>query len=200
MAAIFLPALPKPRKWTPHYVSAGNDLSSPAAAATQRILRMGDRWSVTATFLNVKMDSNGRDWVAQMLLASRATALWALPLPKGGVGAPGAPVVDGAGQLGTALDVKGLTAGYAFKAMQWVSLVSGGRRYLHMVTSGVTADGTGKATLNILPMLRVSPADGATLEVAAPKIEGLLPIDPSWPINPGDIVEFTGNFTITEAR
>lgn len=198
MAAILLPATPKPRKWTPHYVSAGNDLTSPAAAATQRILRLGDRWSVTATFLNVKMECGGRDWVAKMLLASRATALWALPLPKGGVGDPGAPVVDGAGQLGTALDLKGLTAGYVFKAMQWVSLVSGGRRYLHLVTSAATAGGDGKVTIDILPMLRVSPADGATVEVAAPKIEGLCPLDPSWPISSSDIVEFTGNFTITE--
>lgn len=200
MAAILLPARPLPRKWVPHYVSAGGDLSSSAAAATQRILRMGDRWSVTATFLNVKMECGGRDWVAKMLLASRATALWALPLPKGGVGDPGVPVVDGAGQLGMALNVKGATALYPMKAMQWFSLISGGRRYLHMATEATTFDADGKGTLHFVPMLRVSPANNAVLEIAAPKIEGLCPLDPSWPISSSDIVEFTGNFTITEAR
>jgi hypothetical protein len=187
--------------WTPRLVSAATDQSSPVGGDVQRILRLGDKLAIDVAFLGVPWEPYGRQWIAALWNAYKATALWALPLPLGGVGSPGVPLVNGAAQTGASLTCDGFTAGYVVKAMQPFSLVHNSRRYLHYASQDCTANGSGQMTLTFSPMLRVSPADNAVLEVAAPKIEGLVPKDLSWPLNDSDVVNFSGfSFTIAESK
>ena len=108
-------------------------------------------------------------------------------------GSPGAPVVDGAGQSGTSLAVRGLTPGYAVKEGFWLSIVDAdGQHYLHTATAPVRADTSGDATLSIAPMLRVPFADGAAVNLAVPMVEGF--VDGNWgwdiPVNRLTAVQF----------
>ena len=198
--SVSLPASPRPIEWTPELVSLATDLKSPSGGMTQRVFRPGDCWAITLTFYKARMNACGREWASKVMLATRSTAVWTLPPPKDGVGTPGAPVVNGGGQAGMLLNLRGLTAGYAFKPMQWISLFVGGRYYLHMVTAAATANGSGNVQVGILPMMRVSPPDGATVDVAAPKIEGLIPPDQALNISKAGLIDFSGKLTITENR
>jgi hypothetical protein len=88
--------------------------------------------------------------------------------PRGSVS--GMPVVDGAGQSGKTLAVRGFTAGVplVLRSGDWIQLGDGAgqvaRMYMNLLD--VNADSDGKAVLNIAPRLRLGqydtpPADGA---------------------------------------
>lgn len=77
--------------------------------------------------------------------------------------AAGTPVVDGAGQTGQTLASRGWSASQngVLRAGDYVQVGNGTTQRLHKVLKDVNADGAGKATLDIWPRLRESPADGA---------------------------------------
>ena len=95
--------------------------------------------------------------------------------------------MDGAGQAGKSLDIRGLTAGYAFKEGFWLTITGAdGTSYLHSVSEPAVATAGGLATVEIEPMLREAFADGAVIELGAPFIEGFIDGDGwSWtvPVN-----------------
>ncbi|MFT4076843.1 MAG: hypothetical protein QM647_15060 [Asticcacaulis sp.] len=196
--SITLPELPDMSAFTPTLVTYSNDLSGPLGGPTQRLLRMGDRWKVAVTLAPLpRLEADA--WAALLIAASRDTAVLNWPQPEGGAGSPGTPVVYGAGQSGMTLTIGGLTAGYMFRAGQMISFITDGRRYSHMVMTGVTVASNGRIGLSILPLLRVSPADGDTVEVEQPSIEGL--IDPDGltiPYGSGGITSL--GFTLTEQK
>lgn len=90
------------------------------------------------------------------------------PAPLGSAAtAPGSPVVDGAGQTGAQLALRGLpanAAGYLLEG-DYLQLGTAGEARLYMALAQVDADGAGKATVKIWPKLRTSPGDGAAVVV-----------------------------------
>jgi hypothetical protein len=99
-------------------------------------------------------------------------------------GSPGAPLVNGAGQSGVALNVKGLTAGYQVLEGYWLTILDfAGTRYLHQVVTSVTANGSGLATVQIDPPIRANFLDNATIQLATPQVEGLVTSSVSWPLD-----------------
>jgi hypothetical protein len=74
----------------------------------------------------------------------------------------GTPVVNGAGQKGFTLNVRGLTPG-ASGVLLIDDYLQIGYRLYSVTLSDVDADGSGNATINIWPSLRESPADGDAL-------------------------------------
>lgn len=83
----------------------------------------------------------------------------------------GVPVVDGAGQTGSTLAVRGLLASFpALAAGDFFSLGTGLDTRFYRVTADASADATGRATLSIAPPLRSSPANGAPVNVTAPQV------------------------------
>lgn len=82
-------------------------------------------------------------------------------LARGAMGVGGTVQVDGAGQTGRALNVKGMTPSTQgiLKAGDYVQLGTGGSARLHLVTEDLDSDGVGKGVLNIEPKLRASPAN-----------------------------------------
>jgi len=170
------PAFPNPWKASPKLLEFTNDLTPAFGGPMQRLARLGARWSVTFS----ETPALGVN-CARAILAARAqarangdTTVFAWPQPAF-LGAIGAPVVNGAGQLGTSLIIKGLAASTPLLiAGSFFSMAIGGRTYLHCLTANATVDGSGNATLAIAPMLRASPADATMVQFALPAIEGFI--------------------------
>jgi hypothetical protein len=97
-------------------------------------------------------------------------------------GIPGSPVVDGAGQTGSTLAVRGLVAGYAARVGFWLTILEAAdddTGYLHRMFQTSVADGTGDAVWEIEPPLRAPFADGDVIHIGNPYIEGFIDGD-SW--------------------
>ncbi len=150
-------------------VSARADLSPPFAGDESRVGRLGSKWQLRFSLVTMTY-SDALDW--SDLETETDTVLLPVPQPGMSLGSPGTPVVDGGSQLGSTLNVRGCTALYSVFKGQWLSVVISSRRYLYRATAAATADGSGDIAIPIRPLLRVSPGDGDTVELAAPKIEG----------------------------
>ncbi len=87
-----------------------------------------------------------------------------------GVGG-GVPVVDGAGQTGATLNLRGAptaTVGWLLTG-DYVQLGDGATSRLHKVLTSVDTDSSGGATLEIWPELRASPVDGDLITIDNPR-------------------------------
>ena len=166
---IELPASPAPNGMEPALLDYG---MVQRGASSLRVDRAGNRWRIGFGYPPMQPDK-ARTFTGRLTRAKREGLRIVLPLivPQG---APGATVVDGAGQAGTLLDVRGFNAGYPVKEGFWLTVVSDGQGYLHQVTETVRADVSGEAVLSIEPPLRAPLADGDTVELAAPFIEGFV--------------------------
>lgn len=196
---IELPALPAPNGVAPALLDFSLTIRPATGGPVQKVARPGSRYRIEVTFPPMQPDV-ARVFVSRLLEAKRTGGL-VIEYPLLGVsqGSPGSPVVNGAGQAGTSLAVRGLTVGYPFQEGYWISIISAaGQHYLHNVRVPVTANGSGLATLTIEPPLRFPFADGATILVAQPKIEGFIEGGEwSWSI---DVARHTGiSFVLEEA-
>lgn len=177
--AVALPFVPKEAQVTERLIDYGALLKPPLGGAAQYIARLGSRFAVDVQ-LPVLDDNWARLWLAARMKAKAEAATLTLAWPQVSAPAIGAPTVNGANQLGTVLNVAGLTHGVTVPPMMFFSFVSGGRHYLHATTSQVVDGGAGTSALTIAPMLRSSPANGAALEFVAPVIEGYIEGDTDW--------------------
>jgi hypothetical protein len=139
----------------------------------------------------------GRSHVADLLACELVPAALLIPQPELVIGTPGATAVNGGGQAGFALVIDGATPGYTFRKGQFFNHVTLARRYLYCLTSPAVANGAGQATVSFWPMMRVVPADNATLDFATPRIEGWLEIGGGWDVTPDFTIET--EFSIEEA-
>ncbi|MFN5614399.1 MAG: hypothetical protein ACK45V_01705 [Brevundimonas sp.] len=178
---VTLPTSPAPASIAIGLISARNELSPAFGGPVQRLNRKGSRWRATVS-LPAMTYAEALAWTDLRVEAD--TVVLDVPQPGLEIGTPGTPLVKGAGQLGASLLIDGLTVGYVVRKGQFLSVVTGSQRYLYQATAAVTANGSGEATVAIRPMLRVSPADNAVVEIAAPKIEGFVRTPPSFDVNP----------------
>ena len=140
----------------------------------------------------------GRAYIAKLMQALTEGAIFAFPQDMN-PGAVGAGVkINGAGQTGSSLNLKGFPASYQVKAGQFFSIIYAGRRYLHAAASDWGANGSGNLIMPIVPMLRVSPNDNAVVEFERPLIEGFLSGNAQeWGVRTDPYIDIS--FTITEA-
>jgi hypothetical protein len=150
---------------------APNVNESAIGTGTQRFVRAGRRWEFVVTLTHLR-HSDWQDWAD----LERDDDDFLLPINQHeiDVGSPGTPLVAGAGQSGTTLNVDGLTPGYVAQKAQWFSIVTGGRRYCYKINAAVTASGAGEATLSNRPMLRVTPNNNDVVELAQPYLQGVI--------------------------
>ena len=197
--AILLPTDPGPQSWTPRPLDWGGELVPVLGGEVQRLNRLGDRLAVDVVLTPTTDAGQAQAYIARLRRGRREGALLAWPQLNLAIGNPGAPRVDGGGQAGTNLAVRGLTPGYVVREGQFLSLVSNGCRYVHAVAAALTVPASGLATLSLEPMLRVVPANNDSIELAAPRIEGLVSgLDRGWTIDIAGVVGLA--FTITEQR
>lgn len=168
-----LPSTPAPNSASPTLLDFGGVVRPGSGAAAQRVDRAGSRFRIDVGFPPMPADT-GRVFLARLVRAKREGIKLQYPLLGVSQGSPGTPVVNGAGQSGTTLNVRGCTSGYAVKEGFWFSVSNGSRSYLHVVTAAATADTGGLIALSIAPALRFPFADGAALNLTAPVIDGFV--------------------------
>jgi hypothetical protein len=174
MASILLPDSPGLSGAKIRLLDWGGRLVPQGGGVTQNLLRLGTRSGVEYKLPRMRSDPDGRVWGMKLREGKLSGVM--VPFIQDGfrVGAPGMPVVDGAGQAGSVLAIRGLTPRYGVRYGQAFSLIHGGRRYIHFARVPGVADAAGKITLPIFPMLRVIPSASAILEFAKPMLEGSL--------------------------
>ncbi|WP_294189080.1 hypothetical protein [uncultured Sphingomonas sp.] len=171
--SVALPTFPAPTEpTTPRYVEWGGTLRPVFGGAVQKLLRLGDRFAIDVTMPPMEI-AIGMLWVSRLIAAQREGALLKWPTPGFNPGDPGNPMVNGAGQSGSQILLRGFKPGYAVReGLSFFSIIHGGRRYLHQALADRVADASGVVLLPIAPMLRIQPANGAVCEFATPMIEG----------------------------
>lgn len=143
--------------------------------ASQRILRLGSRWSLQVTTPPMVIEPTGRQWAARLAMALDDGALVRVRQPSRRSGMPAAGVTVGAAvAAGRAVRLVGLPANYSFGGGEWISFVVGGQRYLDQLRGSYQADGSGEALIGLVNLIREPIPAGAIAEVAEPKIEGTI--------------------------
>ena len=152
--------------WNPQ-VAAGV-AQSPFAYNTQVQLHQGRMWMVQCQ-LPVMRRANAEKWITWRLKLDGPYGSFLLGdqdarEPRGNP--LGAPVVNGGGQTGQTLHVRGFTPGAGrLLAGDYIQLGSGEATRLHKVLDDVDVLGSpsGEAAVSIWPQLREPPADGAVI-------------------------------------
>ncbi len=168
---IVLPQQPAPRSFTQTETSFAAMASSPWSGAQQVQLNQGQLWGFSVAYPPMS-DDQARAWSGTLaqLNGRYGTFLFGDPRWKAPRGSwAGAPVVDGPGQMGQTLAMRGFTAGAQGLAGDLFQHGSGASARLYKVTADFTADGAGEAQVEIWPRLRISPGDGDSLTLASPK-------------------------------
>lgn len=159
--------------------------------AGQRQNRLGGHYKATFTFPPLKGESDARALKSQLTAGLRQGVKIELPLPMS-QGLPGSPVVDGAGQSGTTLNVTGLTPYYAGRVGWWLNIIAAdGTICLHDITAPFVADASGDAAISIEPPLRLPFDNGDEIELAHPVIAGY-PEEVRWNIS----LPYLGGFEV----
>lgn len=184
----------------PRMIDWGGSLRPPLGGAVQHLLRLGTRHAIDVTIPTMRSEPDGRTWSATLRLAKLNGVLMHFRQDGFRIGMPGAPVVDGAGQLGSTLNLKGFRAGYCMRMGQAFSLIVGGWRYLYFAAADTVAAPDGTMALPLFPMLRKSPADSDVAEVERPIIQGSLSgNEVAWTRLTAPFCDF-GTITITEDK
>lgn len=172
--AIILPQPRLPQTATPRFLDFGADMVPPMGGPAQRLNRTGSRFALIITYPRLKPEPDGRILMSALRQAKLERALFPFPEPGLPTTDYGAPVVNGGGQLGQSLQIRGLKPNITIVDGKFFSIIYAGQRYLHHATADTAVQADGTALLAIFPMLRISPNDGATIELAKPMIEGTL--------------------------
>jgi hypothetical protein len=156
----------------PELVDYGGLLQPPSGGEIQKVERLGTRHAISIVV--PPLDGLvAMQWLSRAKRAKLEGGLIGFPQPGFNPGNPGSPVVNAAvAAQATSLPIRGLSAGYLLREGQWLSVIHGGRRYLHSVNAPVTASGAGTATVTVTPRFRVALSNGDTIELATPKLEG----------------------------
>lgn len=174
----------------------GGLLPSALGGATERIERLGDRYSWSGSTPPMRIEPDGRRWSARALRARKEGAILEIHQPDFSVGAPGTPVVATTTLSGKSIPISGLTPFYAIREGQWLNYIVDGQRYLDQATEQVIADVAGAATVNIQNLVRVPLNAGDEIELAKPCIEGWIDGDFTIPRTIDRMTSFS--FTIAE--
>jgi hypothetical protein len=179
-------AIPTTRGWrraTPEFIDAGvEQRPSTGLGVRQRLERLGSRWALTVELAPVREGPEWLDFAVALLQARSEGATYAFPQPGLITNTPavGSPVIAGAGQTGSTLNLSGIGFAYQVRKGQFLSVTRGARRYLYQCMALTSASG-GAAAVPIWPMLRASPDNGSAVELVTPVISGSVTRDNfSW--------------------
>lgn len=168
---ILLPLWPAPRSFQQTETSFAAMTSSPWTGSQQVQLNQGQIWGFSVEYPPMN-DAQARAWsgVLAQLNGRYGTFLFGDPKWKSPLGSwAGAPVVDGPGQAGQTLAMRGFDVGATGKAGDYFQHGADADARLYKVTQDFTADGAGEAQVEIWPRLRISPQDGDALTLVSPR-------------------------------
>lgn len=154
-------------------VNAVSVSRSPFTFKEQVISHQGQRWEAEITLPAMKRDL-AETWNSFLLSLEGQRGTFLMGDPNGGTArgsaatTAGTPVVNGADQTGSSLDVDGLPAsatGY-LKAGDYIQLGGGSSATLHKVLKDVDSNTLGQASIDIFPAIRTAPSDDASIVVS----------------------------------
>ncbi|GAB4527858.1 MAG: hypothetical protein Tsb0010_10590 [Parvularculaceae bacterium] len=157
---------------------------SPFTASMQRVSRGAALWFASYA-LPPMTPAQAAEWQAFLLsLDDPQTPFFAFDPDRQALqagGSPGAPLVNGAGQTGTSINLHGFSANYQVTAGDYISFSNGTFEELHMATATKSADAFGVLDgLSIRPAIRRSPADNTAIRITQARTEMLLTSAPTW--------------------
>lgn len=195
---IEMPRWATPRSAVPSLVDAGGVMRSPLNTAALRVNRPGSHYRIALTFPPFA-PREGRVIVSRLIRAQREGLRIEYPLFED-QGASHATVVDGAGQAGLSLRVRGMFRGDLVREGFWFSIENArGQHFLHNSAAEVQAGQDGRATLALSEGLRAPFLDGAKVHLIRPMIEGIVEGDArEWELSVDHQTSIS--FTIEEAR
>jgi hypothetical protein len=188
-----LPSNPAPRDAQPLKVSFDGVLTPFLGGPVRPLGRLGTRLALRVTYPPIR-GTVARQFQGRLVRGQNERVILEWPQLDLDPGSPPNPQIN-ASSSGTAMSVKGLGAGYVYHEGQMVSVVSGGRRYIHIMTGGGSANGSGVAAIGIYPPSRVTYAVNDTVEIETPRIEGL--VNPGEELSWGYALEHTMEFSFT---
>jgi hypothetical protein len=146
---------------------------SPLSGAAQTAVRAGTRLTFSQRFANLYGQERRimQAFIARMNGQTHRALIYdhSYGTARGALG--GTPVVDGAGQTGTTLNIRGMTPSVTNilrAGDQFSYLNSRGFYELKLVLSDADSDGSGELSLDIAPGIHHSPADGAAIVTTNP--------------------------------
>lgn len=172
---ILLPTSPQPADANVRLITARNEQEAAFGGNTQRLNRKGSRYAMDV-LLPAMFRQDAMPWLP--VRNEDDTVVMVIPQPGFTIPAEGTPLVDGAGQAGRSLAIKGVAA-QTIKAGRYLSIIHAGeanRRRTYMIDQDVvvpvTAPHTGIVTVHLETLLRQPPSANDVVELFAPKIEG----------------------------
>lgn len=170
---IELPRLPTSTAYSLRMVRNSDVQRSGTGGAMTPLSRQGDHWAV-----EIDPGVLARHCGQQLLsdIACGATERIRVPLARRswGYSAGPAPVVEGSDQAGTTLIVSGLQSGGIFPKGDFFTLETAEGPTAHLIRETVLAGTGGVATFSFWPALWLPPADGDSVEINYPYLEGLV--------------------------
>lgn len=171
MSAIVLPPLHRSARYLMRKVYAASETARPAFGPGRQIGRPGDHWMMEVEAAAMTKGC-GFEFSAD-IIQGRMTRV-RIPQPDTDTGAVGEPVVDGAGQSGETISLKGATPYLVVRKGWFLSVLTDDTWYAYQVTAETVTDAVGDVTLPIWPMLLVPHADEDAIALAEPWLEGPL--------------------------
>lgn len=163
----------------PDKVSSSIDQRSATGSNLQRGMRKGSHYIVefvmqplTAVLARVWLD----------LRTEADTVIVPLYQPDIVIGTPGTTLVNGSGQAGANLSIKGFAPGYVVqKGQAFNHIGSDGVRRLYIADAAVTANGSGIAVVPLETMLNWPPINNEVVTFSDVRIEGFASVEKgSW--------------------
>lgn len=179
--AITLQALPRETERDMRVISSTTPARPAFGGPVQPMNRKGSRFALDITVPALALAGCGPELIADLVQGETESLAMPVPEAPSSVGW-GTPRVNGAGQAGLSLIVDGLPAGRTVPKGKFLSVITGGQRFVYLVRTATTANGSGQVTLPIWPMLRRSPANNDVVELAQPMIEGFIPTGQEWSV------------------
>ena len=144
---------------------------SPLSGTVQTRAWPGQHWRAKLTFTDLSGDDLAAMETFLDMMGGRENRVYYGPphrtSPRGT--GNGSPAVNGAGQTGLTLVTDGWAASETvLKAGDFFAFNVGGRRSLHRVRTNVQSDSSGNATPQLVPAIRVAPADNEPLILTHP--------------------------------
>lgn len=182
---------------SPKLMDFGGFLAPSTGGAVLRVDRMGNRHAIDFVLPPMRMEPHGRLWSSRLKRAKTEGAFMRMPQVDFRPGAAGVPVVAARTVGGRLLPVAGGQPGGRVREGQFLSVIHEGRRYLHSVDAEVGFGADGTALLQVTPMLRTPLDIGDAIEIAQPRVEGLILEDFGYTVGSNRTVALS--FTLTEA-
>lgn len=181
-------------------ISNAARFTSPISRVTQSVSRPGNMWAATLTLPPIRDPGLVADWAAFMAqIAGGEESFYLFPPALSLHDVSGDPVVDGEGQAGQTINLRGFDPGDTMRKGSFFCYDTSTFRMLHIVTATTSADAHGEMALPIRPGIRKAPADGAALTLDYPTCEMVLSQADATLLNLSDAVWHGHSLNVIES-